>query len=361
MSDETDAALQQLRGLYGSGAPQRTTGTGAQIRDVATAPTSVDSWSGDAKNGFDSRASQNAADGKNLADTDDKVPAPVNDSADATARGRRSIDATTDEYRSGKAQLAPVSDTATGQAAILGLKTQKLKQGVDTVNDDQKAAATRSAAVRAFAANYLAKTQQGQAAAAQAAAGQQAMARASMQQAAMRSAMQQQAAISQSMMSSATPVATAATSLATAPATTTRSATAQATPTTAPVPSSAGGKVVQKALSKLGVPYVWGGGGPNGPTGGGFDCSSLMQYSYEQGAGVELPRTTYEQIKLGEQVSPSAAAPGDLVFSNFSSPGVPEHVQMSLGNGKVVEAQQTGTNIMVSNMPSDVVVKRVLK
>ncbi|MBO4684792.1 MAG: C40 family peptidase, partial [Desulfovibrio sp.] len=44
------------------------------------------------------------------------------------------------------------------------------------------------------------------------------------------------------------------------------------------------GKVLRRAHSAIGTPYVWGGVKP-----GGFDCSGLVQWAY-RGAGVRLPR-----------------------------------------------------------------------
>jgi cell wall-associated NlpC family hydrolase len=43
---------------------------------------------------------------------------------------------------------------------------------------------------------------------------------------------------------------------------------------------------------------VWGGSTP----GVGFDCSGLVQWAYRQ-IGVELPRTTQQQIFVGVAVS----------------------------------------------------------
>lgn len=56
------------------------------------------------------------------------------------------------------------------------------------------------------------------------------------------------------------------------------------------------------------------------------------------------------QIEEGVEVSESELQVGDLVFSNFSSPGVPEHVYLYSGknsNGELmcVEAPRTGLNI----------------
>src|SRR6185436_1883584 len=42
------------------------------------------------------------------------------------------------------------------------------------------------------------------------------------------------------------------------------------------------------ALSHIGVPYRYGGNSPEA----GFDCSGLVQYVYNHGAGLALPRNT---------------------------------------------------------------------
>lgn len=114
------------------------------------------------------------------------------------------------------------------------------------------------------------------------------------------------------------------------------------------------GGAVRRALAQLGKPYVWGATGPSS-----FDCSGLVQYAYK-GVGVDLPHHTYEQMRMGQQVPSGQAQAGDLVFSNFSGPGQPEHVQLAIGGGQVVEAQQHGVPVKVSPMPTGhVVVKRV--
>lgn len=125
--------------------------------------------------------------------------------------------------------------------------------------------------------------------------------------------------------------------------------------------SGAGAAAVSAAHDALGTPYVWGGGGALGPTKGGFDCSGLTQYAVARATGgrVVLPRTTYDQINVGAQVPLTALAPGDLVFSNFSAPGVPEHVAIYVGNGQVIEAPQPGQTVQVSALPSGAQARRV--
>lgn len=126
---------------------------------------------------------------------------------------------------------------------------------------------------------------------------------------------------------------------------------------------TAGGNAVEAASRWVGTPYVWGGGGSHGPSGGGFDCSGLTQYAVSQASGghVALPRTTYEQIHSGMRVSMHDVRAGDLIFpaDSFSRRG-PEHVQLATSRDTVLEAPHTGANVRYSHMPRNAVVIRVL-
>lgn len=101
------------------------------------------------------------------------------------------------------------------------------------------------------------------------------------------------------------------------------------------------GQILHAAGQQVGQPYVWGG---ESRKEGGFDCSGLIQYAYAK-AGVHIPRTTYEQIKVGKKVGWGSFKPGDLIFSDFSGSGKPTHVVMYVGNGKVIAAPKTGDRV----------------
>jgi cell wall-associated NlpC family hydrolase len=134
---------------------------------------------------------------------------------------------------------------------------------------------------------------------------------------------------------------------------------ADAGPGAAGTTGPTGSNVVSEAEQFLGTPYVWGGSSP-----GGFDCSGLVQYVYGQ-LGVSLPRTSEEQAQAGTPVSSlSAAQPGDLLFfagsdGTASSPG---HVGIYVGNGEMIDAPYTGTDVQVQQVPADqvVAIRRVL-
>ena len=66
------------------------------------------------------------------------------------------------------------------------------------------------------------------------------------------------------------------------------------------------------AVGLVGVPYRFGGNTPAG----GFDCSGLIVYVYNNAAGLKLPRTVQEMSRAGQSIQNDAPAPGDLVFFN---------------------------------------------
>ena len=127
-----------------------------------------------------------------------------------------------------------------------------------------------------------------------------------------------------------------------------------------PIPptSKIGEAVVRAALQMRGVPYSWGGGGPGGPSKGiaqgantvGFDCSGLVQYAFAK-YGVTLPRVSYQQFRAGTPVPLKSMRAGDLVFFRPGANG-PGHVGIFIGNGKFLQAPQTGDVVKVSDLSS---------
>jgi cell wall-associated NlpC family hydrolase len=117
----------------------------------------------------------------------------------------------------------------------------------------------------------------------------------------------------------------------------TTGATTGAVPTTG---SSTGQAVVDEAKKYLGVPYVWGGTDPKS----GLDCSGLVQLVYEK-FGVDLPRVSYQQARVGSAVANlDQAKPGDILA--FGSPV--HHVAIYMGDGKMIEAPRPGKDVQIS-------------
>ncbi|MFN8051654.1 MAG: transglycosylase SLT domain-containing protein [Acidimicrobiales bacterium] len=114
-----------------------------------------------------------------------------------------------------------------------------------------------------------------------------------------------------------------------------------------------GTDVVNAAKKYLGVDYVWGGTDPTK----GLDCSGLVQRAYRD-VGVELPRVSYDQAKVGQPVASIAEAkPGDLVA--FGSPV--DHIAIYVGDGKIIQAPHTGDVVKISDIKRPITaIRRVL-
>lgn len=119
-----------------------------------------------------------------------------------------------------------------------------------------------------------------------------------------------------------------------------------------PAQAAAAGAVepdyVSVALAQLGKPYRWGAAGP-----GAFDCSGLTSWSLAR-VGVTIPRVSADQARhlraYGHGVSVQAAAGiyGALVFR--IGVGAINHVVISLGDGRTVEAWRTGEPVQVKRL-----------
>ena len=88
----------------------------------------------------------------------------------------------------------------------------------------------------------------------------------------------------------------------------------------------------------VGTPYQWG-----GTTRTGIDCSGFLRQMFRDLFGLELPRTTHQQIKLGASLlidphSPSKGLePGDLIF--YVDPeGTPNHVVVYVGRNQITHS-----------------------
>jgi cell wall-associated NlpC family hydrolase len=120
--------------------------------------------------------------------------------------------------------------------------------------------------------------------------------------------------------------------------------------------------IVSLAKKQIGQNYVWAGiGNLNQFTGKrSFDCSGLVCYVYKA-VGINLPRTTYDQVKVGKTVNMNALKAGDLLF--WGSKTMPYHVAIYIGNGQYVNAATPDQGVVLQNISSyfyPSIAKRVL-
>jgi len=111
--------------------------------------------------------------------------------------------------------------------------------------------------------------------------------------------------------------------------------------------------VALQALAHLGAPYRVGGLSPQS----GFDCSGLVAYAYREGAGLVLPRNTFDLSRLGEPVERAALRPGDLVFYNTQWREY-SHVGIYLGEDRFIHAPSSRGEVRVESLRADYWVRR---
>ncbi len=117
------------------------------------------------------------------------------------------------------------------------------------------------------------------------------------------------------------------------------SVTRDAAPVSRAAGTSFGSSVVEHAKKFIGVPYQYGGNGPNS-----FDCSGYVKYVFAN-FGVSLPRSSYSQMNVGTPVSRENLMPGDIVF--FRSGG---HVGIYVGDNSYIHAPESGRTVSIDPM-----------
>jgi len=106
-----------------------------------------------------------------------------------------------------------------------------------------------------------------------------------------------------------------------------------------PPPDSRANIAIDAAMSYLGVPYVWGGASRSG-----VDCSGLIMLAYEA-AGIDFPHYSGGQYEDTMRVPLIDIEPGDLLFYGYDGD---QHVAMYVGDGKMIEAEMTGTTVHIT-------------
>lgn len=134
-----------------------------------------------------------------------------------------------------------------------------------------------------------------------------------------------------------------------------------------------GNDLVSYSNTFLGMNYLFGGTTPaildakGKYVKGGFDCSGFVQYAYKH-FGINLPRTTMDQINKGVSINVDNLENGDLVFF-MTNPDLPyqvSHVGMYIGNSKFIHSPKTGDVIKTSELTGYykekfVIGKRIIK
>lgn len=104
----------------------------------------------------------------------------------------------------------------------------------------------------------------------------------------------------------------------------------------------------------VGIPYRWGGN----TVVDGLDCSGFARAVYNL-CGVNIPRNSGEQFRVGQTVDKGDLKDGDLVFFG-ASPEQISHVGIYVGGGKFVHAPHRGDDIKVSSLDENYYTKKFI-
>ncbi|UFS69070.1 NlpC/P60 family protein [Geomonas sp. RF6] len=117
-------------------------------------------------------------------------------------------------------------------------------------------------------------------------------------------------------------------------------------------PSDMGSVAARTAERFVGIPYRW--GGDNVVE--GMDCSGFVRAVFNL-CGVNIPRTSREQYRVGDPVGKGELKEGDLVFFGGSSEEI-THVGIFVGNGRFVHAPRRGDDIKLSSIEEGYYLKK---
>ena len=103
----------------------------------------------------------------------------------------------------------------------------------------------------------------------------------------------------------------------------------------------------------VGIPYKWGGN----TVVEGLDCSAFVKSVYYL-CGINIPRTSAEQFKVGQPIPQEELVDGDLVF--FGHNNQVSHVGIYIGQGKFVHAPKRNDEIKVAELAHPGTTKKYL-
>lgn len=104
-------------------------------------------------------------------------------------------------------------------------------------------------------------------------------------------------------------------------------------------------ELMLRSLSLIGTPYRYGGS----DRAGGFDCSGMVQYVYQDALNVRLPRSARDIAAVSQPIRQQDLRVGDLVF--FNTNGRPySHMGLYIGNGEFIHAPSSNGTIRVAKL-----------
>ena len=103
--------------------------------------------------------------------------------------------------------------------------------------------------------------------------------------------------------------------------------------------------ILFRAIALIGTPYRYGGNTPAG----GFDCSGLVGYVFNDVAGIVLPRSSEEISRIeAPSIGRKDLESGDIVL--FHGSAHVSHVGIYVGKGRFVHAPNEGGTVRLDEL-----------
>ena len=106
-------------------------------------------------------------------------------------------------------------------------------------------------------------------------------------------------------------------------------------------------ELMNKIIEYINTPYVWGGTSKSG-----IDCSGFVQTVMYNAFNVSLPRTSFEQSLIGDDVSTENLQFGDLLFFDTMHKGRVTHVAIYLKDGYFAHSG-SHTGVAIASLNDD--------
>jgi len=105
--------------------------------------------------------------------------------------------------------------------------------------------------------------------------------------------------------------------------------------------------IEKTAKSHLGKTYEWGANGPYT-----FDCSGFTKSVFSQ-YGINIPRVSRDQAKVGKIIPWNYLQKGDLIFFDSKKSSRVSHVGIYLGGGAFIHASSSKHRVVISSLKSN--------
>lgn len=103
--------------------------------------------------------------------------------------------------------------------------------------------------------------------------------------------------------------------------------------------------LIEYALQAKKTPYMYGGNDLSK----GVDTSGFTQAIYKK-IGYQLPKSSKDQLAIGEVISMNNIQPGDLVFYGDKKKETVNHVGIYIGNHKIIHAKNRKEGVTISDI-----------